>query len=45
MDNLTQKRLDELRADFRQLSQYEMQLQGLNSAIQQVLEEQENRLQ
>ena len=41
---LTQKRLNELRADFRQLKQYETQLENLNFGIQQVLEEQEDRV-
>jgi len=44
MHTLTQKRLNELRADLRQLKSYEAQLESLNFGIQQVLEEQEGRV-
>jgi hypothetical protein len=41
---LTQKRLDELRADYKKLYQYELQFKKMNSEIQKVLKEQEDNI-
>jgi len=44
MYKLTQQRLEELRADYKQLQKYELQMKQLNADIQKVLEELENKV-